>query len=113
METASTRITIREISDKKTLDQQISRIRFAGLSMGNSAVRKVVEFIAGIYASFNQGDVKLFKVSASSGGYAEIMAIDTETKASLKLSVYMLRKQIFHVDFRFPHAMDFGPDVKY
>jgi hypothetical protein len=106
MESKSTRIKIREIVDAKELDREISRIRFIGLGLGNSAARKLIEFLGGVFAVLTQKNGKLFKITASSGGVAEVFAVDKVRKTSLKLNVVMLQKQEFSVDFRFPLALD-------
>lgn len=106
MDTKSTRIKIHEIRGSKELDEEINRIRFIGLQMGNSFVRKVIEFLIGVHAYFTQQDAKLFRITASTGGFAEVYAVDLDTKASLKLNVYMLEKQEYSVDFRFPFALN-------
>lgn len=104
--TESRRITIKEIVDKNELDREISRIRFIGVSLGNSAVRKVIEFLIGIYAAFAQQNGKLFKITANSGGVATVIAKESGTGNQLKLAVTMLQRQDFVVDVRFPHALD-------
>ncbi|HVJ69023.1 MAG TPA: hypothetical protein VM510_13630 [Caulifigura sp.] len=106
METKSTRIKIHEIKDAAELDKEISRLRFLGVEMGNSVPRKLIEFLVGVFAYFTEKDGKLFRITASSGGFAEVYAVDVDTKASLKLNVSILQKQEFSVDFRFPHALD-------
>lgn len=107
METTSSRITIREIVDSKELDREISRIRFIGLSLGNSFARKLIEFLVGEYGMLTQKKGKLFKITAGrGGGFAEVFAIDKRTNARLKLNVYILQRQEFSVDFRFPFALD-------
>lgn len=106
LETKSSRIKIHEIVDKKELYREIARVRFGGLRQGNSPNRKLVEFLEGIYATFTQDDGKLFRITASSGGFAEVFAVDKATKATLKLNVSMLQKQEYSVDFRFPFALD-------
>lgn len=102
----SKKITVRQILDAKELDREISRIRFYGVSHGNSAVRKLIEFLSGVFSSLAQPRAKLFKISASDGGYSEITVLEKGQKTPLKLAVYMVRQQEFSVDFRFPVALD-------
>lgn len=106
MDTKSKRIKIHEIRDPAKLHEEINRVRFSGVQIGNSFTRKVVEFLTGVFAYLTQRDGKLFRITGSSGGFAEVFAVDVDTKVSLKLNVSILQKQEFNVDIRFPHALD-------
>lgn|GEM_PF-7007362 len=100
------RIKVVEITDKTELDKEINHIRYIGVSMGTSVLRKVIEFLVASYSVYTQSGGKLFKITANSGGAATIKFVDTKTKASLKLLVTMLQRQEYSVDFQFPHALD-------